>query len=126
YAARGGVRGAVRGDARRHAAGEEPGRRRARRLQAGDGEVGPAGRGVPRERAHAPRRARRLTMKRLAAAAALALLAACGGTSGPQPAELTPIESPKPLRVLWSAALTEHDRYGDDWPPPPPSVSADR
>ncbi len=65
-------------------------------------------------------------MKRLAAAAALALLAACGGTSGPQPAELTPIESPKPLRVLWSAALTEHDRYGDDWPPPPPSVSADR
>ena len=65
-------------------------------------------------------------MKRLAAAAALALLAACGGTSGPQPAELTQIQSPKPLRVLWSAALTEHDRYGDDWPPPPPSVSADR
>jgi outer membrane protein assembly factor BamB len=30
------------------------------------------------------------------------------------------------LRVLWSASLTESNRYGNDWPPPPPSDSADR
>lgn len=65
-------------------------------------------------------------MKRPAAAAALALLTACTGTPGPQPADLTQIESPKPLRVLWSASLNEQDRYGDSWPPPPPSVSAER
>ena len=64
-------------------------------------------------------------MKRLAALAA-ALVAGCAGTPGPQPAELTAIENPRPLRVLWSASLAEHDRYGADWPPPAPNVSADR
>ena len=34
---------------------------------------------------------------------ALALVAGCSGTPGPLPAELTPLESPKPLRLLWSA-----------------------
>jgi len=57
--------------------------------------------------------------------AALAL-AGCSGTPGPQPAELTPLENAKPLRVLWSASLTESNRYGNDWPPPPPSESSDR
>jgi len=65
-------------------------------------------------------------MRRLIAAAALALIAGCGGTTGPQPAELTPLENPKPLRVLWSSSLAESDRYGNDWPPPPPPEIADR
>lgn len=64
-------------------------------------------------------------MKRIAALALLAL-AGCSGTSGPQPAELTPVENARPLRVLWSASLTESNRYGNDWPPPPPSESSDR
>ena len=53
-----------------------------------------------------------------AALLALALAAGCGSTPGPQPAELTALENPRPLRVLWSASLAEHDRYGASWPPP--------
>ena len=55
----------------------------------------------------------------------LLALAGCGGTPGPQPAELTALDNPKPLRVLWSASLGDEDPFGS-WPPPPPSVSADR
>jgi outer membrane protein assembly factor BamB len=56
----------------------------------------------------------------------LLVLAGCGGSPGPQPAELTLLENPRPLRVLWSTSLVEEERYGNDWPPPPPSASADR
>jgi outer membrane protein assembly factor BamB len=57
----------------------------------------------------------------------LLALAACSGTPGPQPAELTPLENPQPLRVLWSTALAETGNpYGADWPPPPPNEAADR
>ena len=55
----------------------------------------------------------------------LLAIAGCSGTPGPQPAELTPIDNPKPLRVLWSAYLQEDERFGN-WPPPPPSESSDR
>ena len=64
-------------------------------------------------------------VRRLAVLGALALLAACGSTPGPQPAELTPIENPRPLRVLWSTSLAPEDRFGN-WPPPPPDPSSDR
>jgi outer membrane protein assembly factor BamB len=57
-------------------------------------------------------------LRRLVTLAALALLAACGSTPGPQPAELTVLENPRPLRVLWSASLAEDLRYSADWPPP--------
>jgi len=58
-------------------------------------------------------------MRRLATLVALAALAACGGTPGPQPAELTVLENPRPLRVLWSTSLVDDLRYGAaDWPPP--------
>jgi outer membrane protein assembly factor BamB len=53
-----------------------------------------------------------------AAVLALALAAGCGSTPGPQPAELTTLDNPRPLRVLWSASLVEDDRYGASWPPP--------
>lgn len=54
-------------------------------------------------------------------------LAACGGTSGPQPADLTPLDNPRLLRVLWSTQLAEtRNPYNADWPPPPPDVAADR
>ena len=57
----------------------------------------------------------------------LLALAACGGTQGPQPAELTPLEDPKPLRVLWSTSLADSGNpFGADWPPPPPNEAADR
>jgi outer membrane protein assembly factor BamB len=65
-------------------------------------------------------------MRHLAVLGALALVAGCSGSPGPQPAELTPLESPKPLRVLWSASLSESSSYGDSWPPPPPDVGSDR
>ena len=57
-------------------------------------------------------------LRRLAILAALALLAACGSTPGPQPAELTVLDNPRPLRVLWSTSLNEDLRYTADWPPP--------
>ena len=57
--------------------------------------------------------------RQVAAVVALALLAACTGTPGPQPAELTALENPRPLRVLWSVSLIEDPRYNADWPPPP-------
>ena len=54
-------------------------------------------------------------------------LAACGGTPGPQPADLTPLDNPRQLRVLWSAQLAEvRSPYSADWPPPPPDIAADR
>lgn len=57
-------------------------------------------------------------MPRVAALFLLAL-AACSGTPGPQPTELTPLENPRPLRVLWSASLDENfNPYTSDWPPP--------
>jgi len=65
-------------------------------------------------------------MRHLAVLGALALVAGCGGTPGPQPAELTALESPKPLRVLWSTSLAESRTYGESWPPPPPDVGSDR
>lgn len=55
----------------------------------------------------------------------LLAIAGCTGTPGPQPAELTPIDNAKPLRVLWSAYLQEDERFAN-WPPPPPSESSDR
>ena len=55
----------------------------------------------------------------------LLAIAGCTGAPGPQPAELTPIDNAKPLRVLWSAYLQEDERFGN-WPPPPPSESSDR
>lgn len=55
---------------------------------------------------------------RRALPATFALLAACTGTPGPQPADLTPLDNARPLRVLWSASLSEYDRYGASWPPP--------
>ena len=64
-------------------------------------------------------------MKRILALALLAL-AGCSGTSGPAPAELTPIDNPRPLRLLWTAALGQDDSYGAAWPPPPPATDADR
>jgi outer membrane protein assembly factor BamB len=64
---------------------------------------------------------------RRAASLFLLALAACSGTPGPQPAELTPLENPRPLRVLWSTALAETvNPYAADWPPPPPNEAADR
>jgi outer membrane protein assembly factor BamB len=61
----------------------------------------------------------RAAMKRVAILLGFALVAGCGsGTPGPQPAELTAIEKPRPLRVLWSASLAEELRYNADWPPP--------
>jgi outer membrane protein assembly factor BamB len=65
-------------------------------------------------------------MRHLAVLGALALVAGCSGTSGPLPAELTPLENPKPLRLLWSASLAESSIYGNDWPPPPPDPASDR
>ena len=66
-------------------------------------------------------------VRRLAALAALALLAACGsGSPGPQPAELTALENPRPLRVLWSSSLSDREPYSADWPPPPPPEFGDR
>jgi outer membrane protein assembly factor BamB len=56
---------------------------------------------------------------------ALLGLAACGSTPGPQPAELTPIENPRPLRVLWSTNVNAEDRF-IDWPPPPQDPMSDR
>jgi len=66
-------------------------------------------------------------VRRLAALAALALLGACGsGSPGPQPAELTALENPRPLRVLWSSSLSDREPYSADWPPPPPAEFGDR
>lgn len=55
---------------------------------------------------------------RRAAVLSFLALAGCGGATGPQPAELALLENPRPLRVLWSASLSEYDRYTADWPPP--------
>ncbi|HYT47515.1 MAG TPA: outer membrane protein assembly factor BamB [Burkholderiales bacterium] len=50
-------------------------------------------------------------MARFAAALAAAMLAGCSGSTGPMPAELTPLENPRETQVLWYASLTEGDRY---------------
>ncbi len=63
-----------------------------------------------------PRAPMTVSLRRFAALA-VAFLAGCSGTPGPAPAELTPLENPRPLRVLWSTTLSEFDRYGG-WPPP--------
>jgi outer membrane protein assembly factor BamB len=63
-------------------------------------------------------------MRRILPVALLAL-AGCGGTPGPQPADLIPLENPRPLRVLWSASLNEDYRFGN-WPPPPPDPASER
>jgi outer membrane protein assembly factor BamB len=39
------------------------------------------------------------------------LLAACSGTSGPQPAELTRLEKPREVRVLWSSDVGAAERF---------------
>ena len=44
-------------------------------------------------------------------AVAVMILAACSGPTGPQPAALTPLERPMPVRVLWSASAGDGDRY---------------
>jgi outer membrane protein assembly factor BamB len=64
-------------------------------------------------------------LRRFLAWLPLLALAGCGSTPGPQPAELKPLENPKPLRVLWSTSLNEDYRFGN-WPPPPPDPSSDR
>ncbi|HXU40903.1 MAG TPA: outer membrane protein assembly factor BamB [Burkholderiales bacterium] len=62
---------------------------------------------------------RAVVSRRLAVLLAFVFLAGCGsGSPGPQPAELTALEKPRPLRVLWSAQLVEDLRYNADWPPP--------
>ena len=43
--------------------------------------------------------------------AALALLAACSGPSGPPPAELQPLENPRAVKLLWSANVGEGERF---------------
>jgi outer membrane protein assembly factor BamB len=48
---------------------------------------------------------------RLLAAAAATVLCACSGPTGPQPALLTPLQSPLQVRVLWSANAGDGDRY---------------
>jgi len=60
-------------------------------------------------------------MVRYAAALASAMLAGCSGTSGPTPAELTPLENPRETRLLWYASLTETDRYDESAFPAPPA-----
>ena len=51
-------------------------------------------------------------MRRSLSALALAALAACSsGSPGPQPAELTSIDKPKPVRLLWSANVGGGEGY---------------
>ena len=74
-------------------------------------KTGDAGRRLPRERAHAPGRTRGLrcgrlrSRRRVLLALALARAAAAAARRGPQPAELTALENPRPLRVRWSTSL---------------------
>ena len=49
-------------------------------------------------------------MPRRAALVAALALAACSSSSGPPPAELTRLENPKPVRVLWSASVGSAER----------------
>jgi outer membrane protein assembly factor BamB len=44
-------------------------------------------------------------------ALALAALAGCGSSSGPQPAELVSLDHPKEVRALWSASVGEGEGY---------------
>jgi outer membrane protein assembly factor BamB len=48
---------------------------------------------------------------RHAALAAVLVLAACSGPSGPQPAELTRLERPRDVKVLWSSNVGPADRF---------------
>jgi outer membrane protein assembly factor BamB len=54
------------------------------------------------------------------------LVAACGAPSGPQPTELTPIESPRETRVLWAQTLRELYPYGDEFLSSAPIPEASR
>jgi outer membrane protein assembly factor BamB len=68
-------------------------------------------------------------MRRVAKFVALAAAALAGctsGGSGPQPAELTPLDSPRPLRVLWSAEVDEGSHFFSSDNPPPPLESERR
>jgi outer membrane protein assembly factor BamB len=49
--------------------------------------------------------------RRVALLAAVAAIAGCGGTTGPKPAELVPLERPKEVRALWSAKVGEAERF---------------
>src|SRR5438046_3082495 len=105
------LRRSIRGAQGRRAGGEEPARRGPRGLPERAREGRAARQPVPRERAHAARGARRLTMFRRILAAGAALLAACSSPSGPKPAALEQLSDPRSVRLLWSANVGRADRF---------------
>src|SRR5207302_1105402 len=105
------LRRSIRGAQGRRAGGEEPARRGSGGLPARAREGRPRRQPVPRERAHAARGARRLSVLRWTLASCVALLAACSSPSGPKPAALEQLSDPRSVRVLWSANVGRADRF---------------
>src|SRR3990172_8713359 len=121
FAARSGLRRAVRGAERRHPGGEPAARRGESGVPPRAGEIRAEGSGLLRERAHASRGARGLTMRVLLSMLAVPLAGACsssapmqlirGGPSGPKPAPLPELARPQAVRALWSSSVGGADRF---------------